>query len=68
MSRMIRLGRFEIMAEKNLPLGDTLRAINKITSDEIISMARQIFIEDRLTVTLLGSATENDLRGLDWTI
>ncbi|MEW6014702.1 MAG: pitrilysin family protein [Candidatus Zixiibacteriota bacterium] len=68
MSRMIRLGRFEIMAEKYLPLGDTLRAINKITSDEIISMARQIFIEDRLTVTLLGSATENDLRGLDWTI
>lgn len=68
MSHMIRLGRFEIMAEKYVPLGDTLRAINKITADDIILMARQFFTEDRLTVTLLGSATENDLRGLDWSI
>ncbi|SYZ73382.1 Uncharacterized zinc protease YmxG [Candidatus Zixiibacteriota bacterium] len=66
MSRMSRLARQEIMIGRRISIDESLRAIDRITADDIIEIARRILRHDIMTVTSLGSAHEDEMAAVDW--
>ncbi|PKK83809.1 MAG: peptidase M16 [candidate division Zixibacteria bacterium HGW-Zixibacteria-1] len=67
-SRMNRLGRQETVTGRYIPIKEALRAINKLTANNIIEAARKILVPDNIAVTALGSASEKDLSKVDWSL
>jgi len=66
--RMNRLARQELMLKEYLSPEETIKQLNRLTADDILEAARQIFKSDGMTVTTLGSANRDDLKETDWSI
>ncbi len=66
--RMGRLGRLELLGNEYLPLDKALKSIDRIQSNDILEMARKIFVSEGMTITSLGPGTEADLNKVDYSI
>jgi len=66
--RMNRLGRYELMTGKHVSLRDALNAIDRITAERIMRVARELINTEQLTVTSLGPVIEKDIISVDWTL
>jgi predicted Zn-dependent peptidase len=67
-SRMNRLGRYEILAGRYISINEALRAIDKITANDMLELARRVFRGDWMTVASLGNVRDEDLRNVDWSL
>ena len=67
-SRMNRLGRQEIITGRYISLKESLRAINRLTGNNIVEVARKILDPNNITVTVLGPASETDISKVDWSL
>ncbi|MCP4704571.1 MAG: hypothetical protein GY865_08170, partial [candidate division Zixibacteria bacterium] len=45
-----------------------LKDIDRITSNNILEIARKIFVSDGMTITSLGPGTKEDLDKVDYSI
>ncbi len=52
-SRMNRLAKMEIYLEEYFTLDDTIREIEQVTSQDIMEIANELFVPERLYVTIL---------------
>jgi len=66
--RMGRMGRQELLGNEYIPLDKALKEIDRIKTNDIIEIARKIFISDRMTVTSLGPGTKKDFDNIDYSI
>jgi predicted Zn-dependent peptidase len=57
-SRMNRLARNEIYFGREMPLEELAREIDKVTHDQVLELAAQSFLSDKMALVLLG-----DLKG-----
>ncbi|MBN2226727.1 MAG: insulinase family protein [candidate division Zixibacteria bacterium] len=64
--RMNRLGRYELMAGRHVTLRDALNAVDRVTSERIIRVARELIDTNRITVTSLGPVVKKDLQAVNW--
>ena len=53
-SRMSRISKHEIYFGRDIPLEEVARAIDAVTNDEIVRVARRLFPEDAFALTVLG--------------
>ncbi len=60
-SRMLRLGRQELMMGRLVTLPQTLELIDQITSSDILELSNRIFDLSRMTVAVLGPVEKSDL-------
>ena len=61
-SRMNRMARNEIMLGTYTPLKDTLKAIDKVTANDVLDISRRLFDRSRLALAVLGPADKDDLK------
>ncbi|MCP4706784.1 MAG: insulinase family protein [candidate division Zixibacteria bacterium] len=66
--RMARMGRQELLGNEYIPLDKALKDIDRITSNNILEIARKIFVSDGMTITSLGPGTKEDLDKVDYSI
>jgi len=66
--RMARMGRMELLGNEYISLENALKTIDKLNSDDIIKIARRVFVTRGLTITSLGPGTKNDLSKIDFSI
>ena len=60
-SRMSRLGKTEITAEKYLTLDELIEKIEAVTLDRVYEMIHRLFAREKLAVTLLGPIDAEDV-------
>ena len=58
-SRMNRLAKMELYLEKHFTLDDTLNEIAKVSQDDILSIANELFTSDRISTTILRPHDQN---------
>ena len=58
-SRMSRLAKMEIYLQKHFTLDDTLNEIAKVSQDDILSIANELFTSDRISTTILKPHARN---------
>ena len=66
--RMNRLGRYELMAGKHVSLRDALIAVERVTSERIVRVARELINTEQVTVTSLGPVVKKDLQSVNWAL
>ncbi len=65
-NRMNRLARYELFLGEFVGLDQTIRAINRIKSKDVIGIAQELFCSDRLSAVVLGPLAKGALNGIDW--
>jgi predicted Zn-dependent peptidase len=68
MTRMHRMGRQELLAGRFISLDETLKAFDRLKSQDLTAIAEKILIHNNITITSLGSAVKGDLAQVDWSI
>jgi predicted Zn-dependent peptidase len=64
-SRMGRLAKSEIYFRRFIPSEEIIEGIERVTVDEVVALARQLFQPESLSLTVLGPVKDKDLpRGL----
>ena len=58
-SRMNRLAKMEIYLQKNFTLDDTLNEIAKVSQEDILNIANELFTSDRIYTTILKPQAQN---------
>ena len=58
-SRMNRLAKMEIYLEKHFTLDDTLNEIAKVSKEDILDIANELFKRDRIYTTILKPQSQN---------
>ena len=53
-TRMLRLGRTELVAGRSIPPAEVVEKVDAVTKEHVDAIARSIFAEDRLALTVLG--------------
>ena len=53
-TRMLRLGRTELVAGRTIPPSEVIEKIDAVTKDEVDAVARTLFTPGRLALTVLG--------------
>lgn len=53
-SRMMRMSRSEIHYGREVPLEETLAKIDAVTADEVATLAKELFQEDRISTAAIG--------------
>lgn len=53
-SRMSALAKNEMYYQRDLPIEEVLRKINAVSSEAVVELAQQIFVEDKMTLCSLG--------------
>jgi predicted Zn-dependent peptidase len=61
---MMRLGRQIHYFGKPIPVEDIIRRIDQVTADEVINVARKLFVESRFAASLLGPIKDNEAERL----
>ena len=67
-SRMNRLARNELFLNDYVGMDQTIGYINKIKSKDIVNMADECLVSDKLSVVVLGPVGKDALRRVDWDI
>jgi predicted Zn-dependent peptidase len=62
-SQMFRLARNQMYFDRELPLEEVVRAIDDVTAEDVMLLAREIFAFDRLGIAVVGDA-DGDLVAL----
>jgi len=62
-SRMTRLGKAEICQGEILSLDELLERIDRVTSDDVLQLAKDIFGPRKLVVTAIGPFGEKEIQG-----
>lgn len=57
-TRMLRLGRTELVAGRTIPPSEVIAKIDAVTKEEVDAVARALFAPDRLALTVLGPIDE----------
>jgi predicted Zn-dependent peptidase len=65
-NRMNRLARYELFLHDYVGLDQTIRAINKIKSSDLTSVAEELFSPEKLSAVALGPMGKGALKGIDW--
>jgi predicted Zn-dependent peptidase len=65
-SRMNRLARHEIYTGGYLSIGATLRLIDRVKRDDLVSLARRIIDPGRMTAVAMGPLAKSFLDDIDW--
>ena len=63
-SRMTRLARLELMLGRYVNLRRTLKEIDRVTPDDVLELANQVFDESRLALAVLGPVKKDQLDGI----
>jgi len=58
-SRMFRLARNQMYFGREVPVEDVVAKLRKVSNDDIVALATEVFAFDRLGVALLGDAEEH---------
>ncbi len=67
-SRMNRLARNELFLNDYMSLDQTIDSINRIQEKDIISMAEDFLVLDKLSTVVLGPVGKDTLRRVDWSL
>ena len=67
-SRMNRLARNELFLNDYVGTDQTIEYINKIKAKDIINIADEFLVSDKLSTVVLGPVGKDALRRVDWTI
>jgi predicted Zn-dependent peptidase len=59
-NQMVRLAQNEINFGRHLPLQEIIDGVNATTVDDICTLSREIFREDRLALTTLGPISDKE--------
>jgi predicted Zn-dependent peptidase len=65
-NRMNRLARYELFLRDYVDLDQTIRAINKIRSKDLIQVADELFSSDKLSAVALGPLGRGTLNAINW--
>jgi predicted Zn-dependent peptidase len=65
-SRMNRIARHEIYLQKQMPLKETLREIDRVSANDVRQLAREIIDPRRLTAVAMGQLRPGFYKGVDW--
>ncbi|MDD4050312.1 MAG: pitrilysin family protein [candidate division Zixibacteria bacterium] len=66
-NRMNRIARLELMLGKQVNLDKTLKLIDRITPEQVRSIANRVFDLDGLTMCTLGQTKQAELEKVTWT-
>ena len=58
-TRMLRLGRTELVAGRPIPPGEVIAKIDAVTKEQVDAAARALFAQGRLALTVLGPIDEH---------
>ena len=65
-NRMNRLARYELFLRDYVDLNQTIRAIDRIRSKDVIGVADELLSSDKLSVVALGPLGKGTLDGINW--
>jgi predicted Zn-dependent peptidase len=60
-NRMSTLAKNQIYYNRDIPVEEVLAKINSVTRDQIVDLAKEIFVEDKLTIVTLGKIEKSQL-------
>jgi predicted Zn-dependent peptidase len=60
-NQMVRLAQGEIHFGRHIPLDEVIGQIDSVTSEDILSLSSELFAENRIVLTTLGSFSEASL-------
>lgn len=67
-NRMNRLARYELLLHDYVGLDQTIDSINKIKAKDVIEVAQEFLMPDKLSAVVLGPVGKNMLNRVDWSI
>lgn len=67
-SRMNRLARNELFLKDYLSLDQTIDAISNVKAKDIVEMAEDFLLPDKLSIVVLGPVGKDTLRRVDWSL
>ena len=67
-NRMNRLARYELFLNDYVGLDQTIYSINKIKAKDVIEVAQEFLIPDKLSAVVLGPVGKDTLNRVDWSI
>jgi len=67
-NRMNRLARYELFLNDYVGLDQTIDSINRIKAKDVIEMAQEFLIKDKLSAVVLGPVGKDTLNRVDWSI
>ena len=65
-NRMNRVARYELFLRDYVDLNQTIRAIDRIRSKDVIGVASELLSSDKLSVVALGPLEKGTLDGINW--
>ena len=65
-SLMMRLARNELYLKKHIDVSQTLRSIDKVTSNDIWDISNEFFDKDSFCLAILGPTDKEILQKIDW--
>jgi predicted Zn-dependent peptidase len=58
-TRMLRLGRSELSVGRYVPITEVIERIEKVTREQVEALARSLFAEERVALTVVGPVSED---------
>lgn len=60
--RMNRLAKHELLVGKHISVDETINEIDKATIDEVLELARMLFVPENYDITVLGPLTKKEIK------
>ncbi|MCD6569542.1 MAG: insulinase family protein [Deltaproteobacteria bacterium] len=61
-NRMATLAKNEIYYHRDIPIDEVIEKIDSVTTQDLVKLAREIFVEDKITLVALGKVDDAQLR------
>jgi predicted Zn-dependent peptidase len=65
-NRMNRLARHEIYTQSYMSIPATLRCIDRVRRDDLVALASELLVAERVTAVAMGPLSKAFMRELDW--